>query len=145
MAVPHFGGEETGLHLLIHAVRPVKVSHQAALRLLRALVLQPPPFLGTFHVAWDDGCGLGLVIGQDSFSVSPPPLQAQKCPASSDEAGPNAVCAGTYSLGILNLSCPWTHPPFTDIDSNITTTCHRKLPGSVSRGQPDQAAGNGLG
>ena len=44
LAVPHLGGEETGLHLLIHAVRPVKVGHQAALRLLRALVLQPPAF-----------------------------------------------------------------------------------------------------
>ncbi len=44
LAVPHLGGEPIGLHLLIHAVRPVKVSHQAALRLLRALVLQPPAF-----------------------------------------------------------------------------------------------------
>jgi len=34
--------------------------------------------LGTFHCRWDNGQGLGLVIGEDSFTVMPPELKAFK-------------------------------------------------------------------
>jgi hypothetical protein len=35
--------------------------------------------VGTFHCAWDNGRGLGLVLGEDRFSILPPETICSSC------------------------------------------------------------------